>query len=215
MKRFLILTIILISTNVFAKNSTTAEVSCDAYEDATIHFHDGTSIRGFGKITYNSSIKFKTTEDGKPDTWTELMLKGITLHREPEDIDFLYIKVERRKTIRLLEVIEVGEISIFAEASAAVLPFTVFFNVGGSGPITNNNLGYSNNYNQEVSFNLYAKKENEEAINFTTVFKFKKVAIAFFKNCPQIVDRLKERKYKRGHIIEMVYYYNDYCAALD
>jgi hypothetical protein len=31
----------------------------------------------------------------------------------------------------------------------------------------------------------------------------------------QIVDRIKDRKYKRGDIIEMVYYYNDYCADLD
>lgn len=215
MKKFLLLTLVLISTSVFAENPTKAAKAIDAYEEATIHFHDGTSIRGFGKITVTSFIKFKTTEDGKPDTWTELMLKGITLHRPLYDIDFLYIEVEHRKTTRLLEVIELGEVSIFAEASSTVLPFTVFFNLGGSGPLIDNNLGFSNNYNQEVSFDLYVKKENEEAINFSTVFKFKKVATAFFKNCPQIVDRLNERKYKRRHIIEMVYYYNDYCAALD
>ncbi|WP_047549828.1 hypothetical protein [Psychroserpens sp. Hel_I_66] len=214
MKLFYLLLMLMISSVVFAGNS----IPFDKYEEATIHFHDGTSIRGFGKITVTSRIKFKTTEDGEPDTWTELMLKGITLHRELVDIDFLYIKVDRRKTLRLLEVIELGEISIFAEASSTLLPFTVYFNVGGLGSpdiLSNNLLGVPNSYDQEVSFDIYAKKENEEAINFTTVFKFKKVATKFFKNCPQIVDRLQDRKYKRGDIIEMVYYYNDYCAALD
>jgi len=215
MKRFLLIAIFLISTIIYAENSTRALNPSDQYEEATIHFHDGTSIKGYGKITSNYSIKFKTEKGSKPDIWTELMLKGITLHEDNLDILFLYVKVNRRKTIRLLEVIELGEISIFAEVSTNVLPFTVFFNVGGSGSFPSNNLGLSTSYNNDVDFDLNVKKENQEAINFTTVFKFRKTASRFFENCPQIVDKLKDKTYKRVDVLEMVYYYNDYCAALD
>ncbi|MEM5563607.1 hypothetical protein WNY78_00755 [Psychroserpens sp. AS72] len=209
MKRFLFLAILMISTIVFAENSSTAEATFDAYEEATIHFHDGTSIRGFGKITYNSSIKFKTTEDGEPDTWTELMLKGITLHRELDDIDFLYVNVKNRSMMQLLEVIELGEISIFVNVSPSTQSTSTTFN---------NSTGLLNSTTtfQNPNYEFFLKKDNEsEAIRLFGIINFRKKAIEFFKNCPQIVDRLNERKYKRGHIIEMVYYYNDYCAALD
>ncbi|MFT4781197.1 MAG: hypothetical protein ACJAZK_002005 [Psychroserpens sp.] len=60
------------------------------------------------------------------------------------------------------------------------------------------------------------KKESEkEAIKLFGIFNFKKEAIASFENCTQIVDRLNERKYRRGDIIDMVYYCNDCRAALD
>ena len=192
-------------TSVFANTSS----SFDAYEEATINFHDGTSIRGFGKITVNSSIKFKVTEDGKPDVWTELMLKGITLHREPEDIEFLYINVRSRTTMQLLEVIELGEISIFVDVSSYWVP------TGGQ---VNNIPGFYNmpTFKMNNSYRFFLKKESEvDAIALFGIFNFRKKAMTYFENCIQIVDRLKERKYKRGDIIEMVYYYNDYCAALD
>jgi len=186
-----------------------------SYEEATINFNDGTAIRGNTKITLDSPIKFKVNEDSKPDVWTDMMLKGVIFHSVFDDVSFMYVNVKNRLMMQLLEVIELGEISIFAEVSSKALPFSVFFNLGGSVALTPNNSGFSNNYDKEVFFDLYAKKENEEAINFTTVFKFKKVATNFFENCPQIVDRLKDKKYKIGDIIEMVYYYNDYCAVLD
>lgn len=183
--------------------------SFDAYEDASIHFHDGTSIRGLGKITNNFSIKFKTSEDSKPEIWTELMLKGITLHRHLDDIDFLYVKVKNRTSMLLLEVIELGEISIFVDVSSYWIP---------TGNGFNNTLGIQTmpSHQENTSYRFFLKKENEvEAIESFGIFNFRKKAMEFFKNCTQIVDRLKERKYKRGDIVEMVYYYNDYCAALD
>lgn len=207
MKFLISILFVLTHTSVFA--TTSSALSLDAYEDATIHFHDGTSIRGFGKITNTSTIKFKITEDGKPDVWTELMLKGITLHREPEDIDFLYIKLKKVRTPKLLEVIELGEISIFVDVSSYWVPTGIpNENVPGFGAMPS--------FHKNTSYGFFLKKENEsEAIRLFGIFNFRKKAMTFFENCTQIVERLKERKYNRGDIIEMVYYYNDYCAALD
>lgn len=209
MKIFLSLAFFLIvHLGYAAKHNADNSIYFDQYEEATIHFLDGTSVRGYGKITSQYLIKFKVTETSKPDIWKELMVKGITLHRENIDIDFLYVKVEGRSRIKLLEVIELGEISIFAEVKSYWMTTRDGFN-------GKNGLPYMPFNQRETSFEIFAKRQNEDAINFTTVFKFKKVASKFFENCPQIVDRIKNRTYKRGDIIDMVYYYNDYCAALD
>ncbi len=181
----------------------------NSYEEATINFNDGTSIRGYGKITFNSSVKFKIIEESKPEVWTELMIKGVTLHRALDDIDFLYVNVKNHSMMQLLEVIELGEISLFVDASSSWTQTDTSLN---------NSPGSLNipATHRSTSYEFFLKKENEtEAIRLFGIFNFRKKAIEFFENCPQIVDRLKERKYKRGDIIEMVYYYNDYCAALD
>ncbi|WP_040280539.1 hypothetical protein [Psychroserpens damuponensis] len=205
MKIFLLFLFILVPTTIFAENSIKA---LDAYEEATIHFHDGTSIRGYAKITFNSSVKFKVTEDREPEAWTELMIKGVTFHRAIDDIDFLYVKLEKVKTPLLLEVIELGEISIFVDVSSNWISANHSTNETG--------MLHTVTSIQNTTYSFFLKKESEkEAIRLFGIFNFKKKAIKFFENCPQIVDRLNEKKYKRGNIIEMVYYYNDYCAALD
>ncbi|MFT5848278.1 MAG: hypothetical protein ACI902_002350 [Psychroserpens sp.] len=60
-----------------------------------------------------------------------------------------------------------------------------------------------------------SKNKMIKLLIFLVSLTLKKEALKLFENCTQIVDRIKDRKYKRGDIIEMVYYYNDYCADLD
>jgi len=208
MRVFLSIAFFLITQFSFTSEYKTDDsIFIDSYEEATIHFNDGTSIRGYGKITINSSVKFKISEDSKANIWTELMVKGITLHRQDVDIEFLYVHVKNSSLIKLLEVIELGEISIFVEVNSYLVE------TGGQ---FNNTPGFVNmpSYYEDLSYQFFLKKESEkEAIKLFGIFNFKKHAIAFFEDCPQIVDRNKNRKYNRGDIIEMVHYYNDYCAA--
>ena len=80
----------------------------NSYEEATINFNDGTTIRGYAKITFNSSIKIKVNDYSKPDVWTDLMLKRVTFHGALDDVAFLYVNVKNHSMMQLLEVIELG-----------------------------------------------------------------------------------------------------------
>ncbi|TXE17798.1 hypothetical protein ES692_07830 [Psychroserpens burtonensis] len=210
MKSFLLFVAFLISTGLSAQDlSIFVPDVFNSYEEATINFNDGTTIRGYAKITFNSSIKFKVNDDSKPDVWTDLMLKGVIFHGALDDVGFMYVNVKNHSMMQLLEVIELGEISIFADVSSN------WVSIGGEFNNKPENLDMRT-YNKKTSYTFFFKKESEkEAIKLFGIFNFKKEAIAYFENCTQIVDRLNERKYKRGDIIDMVYYYNDYCAALD
>ena len=67
------------------------------------------------------------------------------------------------------------------------------------------------------------QRENEKT---PTVFKingndvlsifgnFKKKAKEYFKDCPSIVKKIKSGKYKKTDIIEIVEYYNVFCAEI-
>ncbi|MFT4781196.1 MAG: hypothetical protein ACJAZK_002004 [Psychroserpens sp.] len=90
----------------------------NSYEEATINFNDGTTIRGYAKITFNSSIKIKVKDYSKPDVWTDLMLKRVTFHGALDDVAFLYVNVKNHSMMQLLEVIELGEIFIFVDESS-------------------------------------------------------------------------------------------------
>lgn len=71
-------------------------------------------------------------------------------------------------------------------------------------------------YNKKISQKFFLKKESEnEAIKLFGLFNFKKEAIAYFENCVQIVDKLKDKMYQRENIIDMVYYYNYHWVTLD
>jgi hypothetical protein len=119
MKRSLLLAFFLISTALSAQDLSVFVLDVfNSYEEATINFNDGTTIRGYAKITSNSSIKFKVNDDSKPDVWTDLMLKGVTFHGALDDVGFMYVNVKNHSMMQLLEVIELGEISIFVDVSS-------------------------------------------------------------------------------------------------
>jgi hypothetical protein len=195
-------------TSVFANSS----ASFDKYEEATIHFNDGTSVRGYGKIVdvfKIYKIKFKVTLDGKADVWDELMVKGLTLHRELFDIEFQYVSIVHKSKPALLEVIEQAEISAYAEVDS----HWVDMNFGNN---QSSNFSYAPNMVRQTSYKLFVKREEtDKAFCFDGVINFKKEALKFFSNCPQIIEKIKKRQYKRHDVLNMVYYYNDYCAALD
>lgn len=178
----------------------------DKYEEATLHFLDNNSIKGYGKITEFLGvykIKFKLETYSKSDVWDDLIVKGLTIHREYYDIDFLYINVMYSSKPKLLEVIEIAEISLYVEVDS----YWVSSNFDGNSMFPRV-PGY-----RDTSYTFFVKKENQdEAINFSSVINFKKTAKEYFKNCPVLIKKIDSREFKRRDIEEIVYYYNDFCA---
>ena len=105
--RSLLLAFFLIATVLFAQDfSIFVPDVFHSYEEAAINFNDGTTIRVYAKITFNSSIKFKLNDESKPDYWTDLMLKGEVFHGALGNLDFIYVNGKDSSRMQLLEVME-------------------------------------------------------------------------------------------------------------
>lgn len=214
---FLLILFSLLSWSIFSKNSCdNVKLNFVGYNLATLHFLDSTSIKGYAKIIDflgTSKIKFKLSDDSKPDSWDERDVIGVTMHGALFDITFHYVKVKHISEPKLLEVVELGEISVYAKSET----FWVSSgnSVGGFNERSMFPSGGGGSAYRETVHQLFVKSEKEaEAQCLEDAINFKKTAKDYFKNCLGILDKIDKREFKRGDTLEMVYYYNDYCAEL-
>ena len=69
------------------------------------------------------------------------------------------------------------------------------------------------------SYNIssyYVRKENETEVTHlgstSWISKnFKKAASNYFKDCPNLVEKLQNKEYKKKDIREIIDFYNEYC----
>ncbi|MFS4484253.1 hypothetical protein ACKGJY_14645 [Hyunsoonleella sp. 2307UL5-6] len=194
----------------------------EKYEKATIHFLDGTSIRGYGKLvgfavvsTEKYKIKFKASKDGKVDIWTDLMVKGITFHYDFDDVTYLYVKLSRSRYRRLLQVLEEGAVNLYIEIDTYLVS-------SGVNPRTGFPLG---SYKEEKTYyflvrnldgkSLMLSPANTLSETVRAIFSnFKKKVKKFFHDCEGIKNKLDSGDFNRTTIPEIVYYYNDFCTEL-
>lgn len=194
----------------------------EGYEKATIHFLDGTSIRGYGKLvgfavvsTEKYKIKFKASKEGKVDVWTDLMVKGITFHYNFDDVTYLYVKLSRSRYPRLLQVIEEGAVNLYIEidtywVSLGVDPQTGF----PRGSYKEEETYYFLVRNLDGKF-LMLSPANTLSGTVRAIFSnFKKKVKKFFYDCEGIKNKLDSGDFNRTTIPEIVYYYNDFCTEL-
>ena len=223
-KNLLIFVICLFGFNFLKANASSSSLDfLNKYQEATIHFLDGTSIKGYGKIIGSAvisngkyKIKFKVSKDSKPDVWTDLMVKGITFHYEFESISFLYVKLSGKPYPRLLQLVEEGAVSLYIEVESYWV--TSGFNSQTGFPINNRK-------EVEISYFLKHKQDDKTLILSTTnsqfgtfktiFFNFKKKVKEYFNDCEGIINKLDSGDFNRSTIPEIVYYYNDFCAELE
>lgn len=175
-----------------------APVFFDKYEKATLHFLDGRSVLGYGKIVDFLNIykiKFKVSLESKPDAWTNELVEGITFHGKYEDFVFKYVKPHPRLGALLLELLEEGVVSLYQDIQ--VYRNSSFYEND------KNIIGYSVAY--------YVKKQDENAA-LPLNGNFKRKARAYFQDCIGIMNKIKSKEFNKHTIPEMVYYYNDFCS---
>ncbi|TYA70183.1 hypothetical protein [Seonamhaeicola marinus] len=219
MKKICLLLVFSIALLKIGNSSNVLEINAfEKYKIATILFLDGTSIKGYGKLSgvlNKYKIKFKVSKDDKPDVWTELMVKGITFHDESGDTTFLYVKLSKNGYPILLELVEEGVVSLFMEIR------THWIN---SNVDSNTNFPMHTQVSKTITYFLKHNLSKEVLTtsssqslfgNVSSIsFGFKKKLKRFFKGCIGIENKLDSGEFNRHTVPEMVYYYNDFCTDL-
>ena len=183
--------------NLFALTLLTI-VNLNAQNDI-IFFKDGTSKKGYVKITQNDKIKFKTNKNSKD------FIKYSSTEVEK-------IEINHKKYGKSTKVYK--RVKNFFQDSDQLLNLMV----EGKANLYYNLVDYGHGL-QPV---YYVDKEKELTTNPVIILKSDKIIAEFFKDCPNLLKLLKREafrkfvKMKKGlkyqnRLIEIVKYYNTKC----
>lgn len=171
-------------------------------QEATIHFNDGTSVFGYGEIKGDWKIKFRTSKDIDADTWTDVMVYGITFHGFEEDVEYRYVyKKADQKYPLLLEVLTEGEVTLYAD----VYRTETFM------PSTFGDVILFSSVESPLTTKLYLNRTSKPLI-IDINSRFKRRIRAYFADCPMLLEKVNNNEFGRPQIIELVNYYNDFCT---
>lgn len=227
MKQFLVISLLFLVKMVTAQNIAIgldrSDLEKTSFEKAIIHFNDGTSLEGIGRLktiftTKEEVIIFKIEEKDKDETWTVKDATGITILSDDGVKDYEYLKVTKNSYAELYEVVTDGTIKLYKKVKTSknpaklVLP-TLAANVPGA---TNNSLhngGENPSFNQEKPENVvyYMKKETEA---YPTKIKdnYIKATAEYMKDCDVLVEKIKNHEYNFSQLKDLVDYYNANCG---
>ena len=192
MKKIFIVFLFTISLTVFSQE-----------REATIIFNDSTSVKGFGEIK-KEKIHFRLSLGTEKSVWSYDIAYGLIFSGYGFSEKYVYVKPDEYSKPKLMEVIEEGKVSLYKKSSiGANMGIGVSF--GGSG------IGVGPTIGKDYSTVYYVKRNNEEHATDVSL-SFRSTTSRYFSDCQMLVEKIKNKKFREEDIIEIVYYYNDYCG---
>ena len=195
MKKLFLLTLSLfLFSNIIAQNKLSLELK------------DGTAMDGFGRIKNNETILFKKTEDAEKEFYNYTTVKKIILYADDSEQNYEYKIIEDFNGIRniiLLEILKIGKVNLYQNYGDGIVYH---------GPITPSGFGGSS-YSKTKYY--LSKSEDDIVTNLkngnTYSKRFKKIAKTYFTSCPDLLEKINNKFFKRYEIHSVVEYFNEKC----
>jgi hypothetical protein len=185
-------------------------LSCYAQDqEAVLYFKDGDSVKGYGMLKRNK-IKFKLALEDKLESWDFESVSKIRFYGFNMSRTFKYVKLNKYEDPEILEVIVEEEVALFRDS------YTEWHgSVNGNG----NGFGFGLSKANKIGHHSqvvkdYLKRTDDEyptCVNCDAFNKWKKNTIAFFADCPTLVQKIQNNTFREKHLQEIVEYYIDYC----
>lgn len=185
-------------------------------QEATLVFTDGSTLIGYGSIKWEKNpfiyppqhtILFRLSKDDEPDEWDGIVVDKIIFHGFEYNRTFQFVNIpfNRKPEYRLMELLEEGEVNLYAEPDSNTAAVSISVPVDGNITVSAGKGGFISG--------LKVKRKEEE--KFTTFGGSKKKIAAYFNNCSGIVSKLQTNEFNIGTLREIVSYYNDLCAGYE
>ena len=170
------------------------------FKRSVVYFKDGSEKNGFVKFTNNDRIKFKTDKKEKTVNLSHETVDKIITRIDGIKSTFQYRTIKGRKKPSLLEILGSGKVTLYRDS------FTT----------NTNNKNFSNSFNTNKYTYYYVSKSDEKEITDLDYKKFSpkhfiKAAKLYFKDCPQLIDKLEKKELGRRDFVAIVDYYNEDC----
>lgn len=195
MKKVLLLIVLL-----FLSLSTAAQFG---FKKAKIYLKDGTTQTGFAKIKFlDSKIKFKANKKDDAKTYSYIQLEKFII----DGIAYDYKITTKSSAIEIFRVKQRGKVSLY---------YHIKSNPGA--PMGGTPGGISVNITTSTEVYYIAKNDDDKLTKLFNLFGpskkvFKKIVPKFFGDCPDLLDKIDYKEYRKGDIVEIVNFYNLKCS---
>ncbi|WP_378188289.1 hypothetical protein ACE939_07460 [Aquimarina sp. W85] len=196
---FLVISTILLSYNpVYAQRST-----------AILTYKDGKQLIGLGKIRASGKIKFKKEKKDKAQDFSFDSIARATIHEPYGMVHYVQRRVRGTNTYVVVELVKQGVVTLYRTYDRSYRTMRGEPDQFGSGFVTSGSAPIKN---------YYVHKEGEIGITHlgsNQIFSknFKKVASAYFKDCPVLVNKIETREYRKRDVKEILSFYIEHCAV--
>lgn len=190
----------------------------EAQNKISITLKDSTVINGFGRIKVDETILFKKTEDSKKEIYDYKTVKKLIIHSDESDQEYEYKIVAGVGSIKLIEILKSGKVNLYQDYASGMLYGPNM--TGGYG--SNITDGYVSNMTGDFGFTSYSKTTYYISVNGSDAVtdlrigntyskRFKEIAKKYFKDCPDLLEKINSKFFKRYGIHSVVEYYNEKC----
>lgn len=177
-------------------------------ESGKIFFKDKTTISGLCKIKGDDNIKFKKNKDSESITYDVKLIDKIEINEYGFFETYRYKAIKDENTSKWMKVMIVGKVNLYKkdaymnyDSGISSSGFGGRIGTLGSGPVEH----------------FYVSHEgNTEVFKITSLGdisrSFRKVASDFFKDCPVLEEKIKNKELKKEDIEQVVKFYNSKCG---
>ncbi|GAA4311861.1 hypothetical protein GCM10023115_32300 [Pontixanthobacter gangjinensis] len=172
------------------------------YQNIDIELKNGGSLKGVGKINLIGELIYRPEEDAEKRKVEREEVKTFEISNDSSSRSFEYKHIQGPNFIGeplvLLEKLEAGKIELFRKE------MTQQVSMGpGMGSMPRTVIVYylskpGENTAEHIKSNTYSRK-------------FRKNATGRFPNCPELVNKIKNKAFDRYSIREIVKFYNTNC----
>ncbi|MDH3323469.1 MAG: hypothetical protein OEM04_10795 [Flavobacteriaceae bacterium] len=199
MKNTILFTLfLLIFSDVIAQNT------------ISLTLKDGSVINGIGRFSGIEKILLRKTENSEKEIYDYKTVKKMTMYFDSDgsEENYEYKVIEASGIsgdIKLLEIILTGNVNLYRDVTIGTSTymsngFGGGFGVTGSSKTTY----YISNTGSDIATDL--------RMGNTYSKRFKKIAIKYFKSCPDLLEKINNKYFKRNGIGSVVKYYNENCG---
>ena len=162
-----------------------------------IYFKDSTTLAGYGKMNSDNDITFKLNDESEPIVYKKELIDKFQI----EDRLYQYKLTKNKPTSgHWLRIIIEGKVNLYEKDDTYYYAYTTKSMPSGATVVS-----------------YYLEREGEIKIYKITSHgeiskNFKKSASRYFKDCPELVKKIKDNTFKKTDIEEVVQFYNSICG---
>lgn len=186
-------------------------ISCAApLTPVTLHMENGEMKKGFANQNPYKEIKFKEARSAKAVKYDFDNITTAEYNTNQGLKRYVRLPIKDKDKKIVVEEILLGEVSLYTTNRQG-------YNAGmgaGFGAAGGMGMGFGGgSYNID---NFYLKKDSESALthlgsNQLFTKNFVAAASEYFKDCPLLVGKIKEKEYRKRDLREIVIFYNEHC----
>ncbi|WP_442845062.1 hypothetical protein [Leeuwenhoekiella sp. H156] len=196
---------------VFTLLSVAVLIGCAApLAPVTLYMENGEVAKGFATQNPYKKVKFKTERQGKGVTYTFDEIAQAEYNTNEGIKRYIKLPLADKEDELVVQEIVTGRVSLYTTNRQGYNPGAPM-GFGAAGGMGMGFGGYAYNID-----NFYLKRETETGMthlgsNQLFTKNFIKAASDYFKDCPQLVEKIEAKDYRKQDLRAIVTYYNENC----